>query len=162
VTITLSKKIATVAVTLLALALGLTFAAYSYGESTRKSDEQVSAQVKRTTDAAVVVRGAQAATDQAEAVKAAVKVTTKKVRRSQMRADRKVWMKRLKQHEDKARDAGYSTGNAAGYSSGNSAGYSSGHSSGVEEGIDTASDELTCSDDSDVALPACDYGDLDE
>lgn len=147
-----NTKVAAAAVTALALTLGLTFAAYSYGKSTRKSETQV----KRIVDDAVVVRGAQAMTDQVAAVKASVKETTKKVRRAQMRADRKVWMKRLKEHEAKAREAGYSSGNAAGYSSGNSAGYSSGHSSGVEEGIETASDELTCSDDLDVALPACD------
>jgi hypothetical protein len=158
VTITLNQKLAATAVTGLALALGLTFAGYSFGESTRRSDAQVS----RTVEAAVEIRSAQATSDQSAAVNAAVnaavKATTKKVRRSQMRADRKVWMKRLEQHEDRARDAGYSSGNAAGYSSGNSAGYSSGHSTGVEEGIETASDELVCSDDLDVALPPCNYG----
>jgi flagellar biosynthesis/type III secretory pathway protein FliH len=44
---------------------------------------------------------------------------------------------------------------ASGYATGNAAGYASGHSTGVQDGIDEASDELTCSDDSDVALPAC-------
>jgi hypothetical protein len=150
-TITLNRRTVAGSALLAAVALLLAFAAYSYGESTRMSDAQVDHQVSTTVEKAVAARGAKAASDQT----AAVTATTKSVRRTTQKADRKVWMKRLKKHEDAAHAAGYSTGSAAGYSSGNADGYSSGHESGVEDGIDTASDELTCSDDMDVALPMC-------
>jgi uncharacterized protein HemX len=49
-------------------------------------------------------------------------------------------------------DANYGSG----YSAGNSAGYDAGNASGYSSGLAAGSDQLTCSDDSDVYwLPAC-------
>lgn len=67
-----------------------------------------------------------------------VRVLRRVVRRMKVRSRREV---------KAARDAGYSAGN--------SVGYSNGHSTGVDDGVRKASDELTCSDDLDVALPFC-------
>ena len=44
-TITINRRFAALVALLLALATALAFAAYSYGESTRKSDDEVSSLV---------------------------------------------------------------------------------------------------------------------
>ena len=65
-----------------------------------------------------------------------------------------MWRKRVKMlHENN--ETAVASASASGYSSGSAAGYSSGNADGIEEGIDVASDELSCSDDMDVALPFC-------
>jgi hypothetical protein len=143
-----SKGLTTARVlTVIALAiavLGATFfAAWTLGKSTRQSDAAVTKKVEQ----AVARRGERAKLDQGSAV-AATKV-------SQRARAKKHLTKVVAKAKKNSYDKGYSAGSSAGYSAGNSAGYSAGNAAGVEEGVEKASDELTCSDDSDVALPAC-------
>ena len=77
--------------------------------------------------------------------------------------------KRAERLAETARNEGYSDGSVAGYGSGHTAGYSrasevdegwkvaEGESEGFEDGMDTASDDLDCSDDPDVPLPYCNW-----
>lgn len=129
-------------VLLLAIAAGGAFLA---GRDTRLSDQQVDAKL-----------AAQSQQD-ARKAKASEAAAVKDARLAQRKADGKVWQKRLERATKKAREAGYSTGSAAGYSSGKTDGYSAGNADGVEEGLVKGSDELTCSDDMDVPLPACNF-----
>ena len=136
--------------TVLALAATGT-AAFFAGQGTRMSDGRVTEKLAEqgSRDAR------RAKIHEAGAVKAA--------KTEQRAADRKAFRRRLRKATADARAAGYSSGNAAGYSSGNAAGYSAGSSAGyesgrdtgVQEGINEATDELVCSDDSDVPLPYC-------
>lgn len=142
-----APRLAALIASALALLAATGFLAWTLGESTRKSDAQVTSEVRR----AVAARGERAASEQAAAVHAA--------KTAQKASDTKRARKHLKQVVAKTRkssfDRGYAAGNSAGYSAGNSAGYSAGNAAGIEEGVDKASDELVCSDDSDVDLPPC-------
>jgi hypothetical protein len=149
VTIQINRTTAAVVATLLALTLVASYAAYSYGESTRKSDAAVKTLVLSRVSSAVGDRSKQATADQG----AAVKTATKNAKRAQRKHD----MKKLRTAVKKAEQKAYAAGQGAGFSSGSAAGYSSGHSNGVRDGIIEGSDELTCSDDSNVPLPACSY-----
>ena len=152
-TINIDRRFASVAAVLLVLGALLTFGAYSYGESTRKSDTHVNRLLESGIKAAVSERSKQAEAEQARAVKAAVTNAVKEAKRAQRKADKKIWTKRMRKAVQEAREEGA----AAGYSSGNAAGFSAGHSTGVEEGIEQGSDELSCSDDLDVPLPPCNF-----
>lgn len=130
----------------LALALAAT-GTFFIGRDTRLSTQEVDAKL-----AAQAKRDAgKAKAHEEEAVAAA----TKRAKRIQRRADAKLWRGRVERTSANARDAGYSAGSSAGYSAGNAAGFTEGHETGVEDGIEQGSDELTCSDDLDVPLPAC-------
>jgi hypothetical protein len=135
----------TVAVTVIVLVAAT--AAYFVGQSSRASNEVVAARVAL----AVEKRGNTAEEEQ----KAALRTQANR-HRERIAVVRKVSRDRGYKVGKKS---GYVVGNEAGYSAGNSAGFSSGHSTGVEEGVNKASDELTCSDDSDVALPPCTFYD---
>lgn len=144
---TTAARVASFVALALAVLAGAVFAAWSLGRDTRLSDAQVTTKVERALDQ----RGKQAAADQAEAVRSA--------KAAQKAKDAKSARKHLKEVVAKTRkssyDRGYAAGNSNGYAAGNSAGYSAGNADGVEEGVEKASDELVCSDDSDVDLPAC-------
>ncbi len=145
---TLGAFAAVIAVALAGIAVG-----YLAGQATRKSDEAVALLVnQRVTDAN---QATNAERDIAQTK--AVRTAAKQAKRAQYRKDQKRWKRYSEKLVDKAYDKGYDNGNRTGYSAGNSAGFSSGHEAGVEDGIDEASDELVCSDDNDVALPACSW-----
>lgn len=143
---TITKRGGVLALLLLLLG-GAGVTGWMLGQGSRLSEKAVTAKVA----SAVERRADRAAKDRAAAVRSA-----KDLQRSR---DDTRWAKKLKSTVAKEKaasyDSGYSAGNNAGYAAGNSAGYSAGNADGVEEGIETASDELTCSDDSDVALPPC-------
>jgi hypothetical protein len=131
--------IAAVAVVVLTAAT----AAYFVGQSTRMSDGAVVDRVAL----AVAERGDKAEQEQEEAL------DSQGARyRERIAVVRKVSRDRGYKIGKKS---GYAEGNEDGYSAGSSVGFSSGHSEGKEEGIEEASDELLCSDDSDVDLPPC-------
>jgi hypothetical protein len=132
------------------LAIGLAAGgAFLAGQSTRLSEQQVDA--KLATQARQDKRAAK--THEALAIKDA--------KAGQRAIDSKISRKRLNKAVKKAREAGYSSGSAVGYQNGNAAGYQSGtaagHEAGVQDGLKEGSDELTCSDDMDVPLPACNF-----
>jgi flagellar biosynthesis/type III secretory pathway protein FliH len=154
-TFTISKRTlaafgAVLAITLAAVAVG-----YLAGQSTRKSSEAVALLVNQRVTDANKATNAERDLREVKAIRTAVNKAVKKAKRAQYRKDQKRWKTYSAKLVDKAHEKGYSEGNTAGYSAGNADGFSSGHTAGVDEGIDQASDELICSDDSDVALPAC-------
>jgi hypothetical protein len=122
-----------------AATLGVGAAAFFGGQATRMNDDAVASQKQVAVATAVGKVRADAKLHERGAVRKAIHKT------------RKTERKRATRLSDQARNNGYASGNSAGYSSGQSDGYSAGES----EGINKASDELYCSDDSDVALPAC-------
>jgi flagellar biosynthesis/type III secretory pathway protein FliH len=152
-TFTINKRTVVAFGAVLAVALAGIAVGYLAGQATRKSDDAVALLVNQRITDANQATNAERDIAQAKAIKAAAK----RAKQTQFRRDQKRWKRHSKKLVDKAYDKGYDNGNRAGYSSGNSAGYSSGHSVGVEDGIDEASDELVCSDDNDVALPACSW-----
>ena len=138
-----STRIALVTVAASAIVLVAATASYFVGQSSRASDDAVIARVAL----AVEKRGNTAEEEQRAALSAQANRN-----RERIAVVRKVSRDRGYKVGKKS---GYVVGNEAGYSAGNSAGFSSGHSTGVEEGVNKASDELSCSDDSDVDLPPC-------
>jgi hypothetical protein len=156
-TFTINRRTVVAFGAVLAVALAAIAVGYLAGQSTRKSQDAVALLVnQRVTDAN---ESTNAERDIAEttAIAAAVKRAAKRAKKAQWRKDQKRWKTYSQKLVVKAHDKGYSEGSNAGYSAGNSAGFSSGHSAGVEDGIEEGSDELDCSDDSDVALPACSW-----
>lgn len=145
--VTMTARGVLVGLLLVLFVAGGGFLAYTLGQGSRLSEAEVTSKVNE----AVALRGERAEDDQAAAV-AAQRSRDVRVRKAAVKKAKKV-----------SYDKGYAAGNSAGYSAGNSAGYSAGsadgyqegNADGVEEGIETASDELTCSDDMDVALPPC-------
>lgn len=141
-----------------AATVGVGAAAFFGGQTTRMSDEARANERQDAVAAAVQKAEKQNAVEMAEMKQAAREHERKAVRKAK-RSTRKLERKRAEQKAERARSEGYSAGNTAGYGAGHSAGYSDGESSGrtagYEEGIDAASDDLTCSDDPDVALPYC-------
>ena len=131
-----------VAVLTALLALIVTgMAAYAGGQSTRMADQEVKVAVRTAVQSAERrgdIHTERLLNDQEDAHKKDLKAAREQAGKRGYRIGKK---------------SGYQEGNEAGYSAGNSAGYSS----GVDAGKDEASDELWCSDDSDVDLPACSY-----
>jgi hypothetical protein len=152
-TFTISKRTFISLGAVLAVALAALAAGYLAGQASRKSEDAVALLVNQKVTAANKAVNAERDITQAKAVRTAAN----KAKHNQWRKDQKRWKKYAKKLVAKAHDKGYAEGNTAGYNAGNSAGYSSGHSDGVQDGIEEGSDELTCSDDSDVALPACSW-----
>jgi hypothetical protein len=126
---------------IVAATLGVGAAAFFGGQATRMNDDAVASQKQVAVTIAVGKVRADAKVHERHAVRKAIRKTRTKTRTTER--------KRATRLSDQARNNGYA--------SGNSAGYSSGHSAGESEGINKASDELVCSDDSDVALPSCSY-----
>jgi uncharacterized protein (DUF1501 family) len=154
-TFTISKRTLIAFGAVLAVALAAIAVGYLAGQASRKSDDAVALLVSERVSDANEATNAERDISEAKAVKRAVRKAVKRARMAQWRKDQRRWKKYSKKLVAKAHDEGYSEGNSAGYSAGNAAGFSSGHSAGVEDGIDEASDELVCSDDNDVPLPAC-------
>jgi flagellar biosynthesis/type III secretory pathway protein FliH len=137
-----------------ATTIGIGAAAFFGGQQTRMSDDAVAAQKQVATE--TVQHRADVKLERTQAADRAHEVeSVRKARIKAKRETRKIERKRAAKLAEKAREQGYSTGNSVGFSTGHSAGYSEGE----VEGVNKASDELTCSDDSDVDLPACTYGD---
>jgi hypothetical protein len=126
---------------LLAVVVGA--AAFFIGQSTRPSDEAISARVMSAVER-TQSRDARAQEDALHA---------------QANDARDQLTERVTQVRKVATKRGYTKGQEDGYASGSDAGYSSGYSSGTttghEQGVNDASDELICSDDKDVDLPSC-------
>jgi hypothetical protein len=137
------SRIAGVIAAVVAVVLTAATAAYFAGQSTRMPDEAVADRVAL----AVAERGDKAERQQEEALDSQATRY-----RARIAVVRKVSRDRGYKIGKKS---GYAEGNEDGYSAGSSVGFSSGHSEGKEEGIEEASDELLCSDDSDVDLPPC-------
>jgi hypothetical protein len=140
----MNNKVLTIGLAVLTALLALVvtgMAAYAGGQSTRMADYEVKVAVR------TAVKSAERRAD----------VHTERLLNDQEDAHRK----QLKAARKQAREHGYRVGKKSGYQEGNEAGYSSGYSSGnstgIETGKDEATDELWCSDDSDVDLPACGY-----
>ncbi len=138
----MNNKVLTISVAVLTALLALivtAMAAYAGGQSTRMADHEVKVAVR------TAVTSAERRAD----------VHTERLLNIQEGAHKK----ELKAARAQARERGYRIGKKSGYQEGNEAGYSAGnsagYSSGVETGKDEATDELSCSDDSDVDLPAC-------
>ena len=140
----MNNKVLTIGVAVLTALLALIVtgvAAYAGGESTRMADHEVKVAVRTAVKSAerrADIHTERLLNDQDDAHKMELKAAREEARERGYRIGMK---------------SGYQEGNEAGYSAGNSAGYSS----GVDAGKDEATDELWCSDDSDVDLPACSY-----
>jgi flagellar biosynthesis/type III secretory pathway protein FliH len=117
--------------------------AFFIGQTTRMSDAEVTVKVA----SAVAERGDRAERDQEAALAEQADRNRKRTKRVRVAARNRGYRV--------GKRSGYQDGQSDGYASGQAAGYSSGHSAGTEEGIEKASDELACSDDSDVNLPPC-------
>jgi predicted membrane metal-binding protein len=146
VTITISSKklvVGLLAVLMIAVACYIAFLA---GQTTRITEATAAARTKTQVSTAVE-RTVKAETAKRQAQVKKVKAAARKHEAKHVKRLASKFRKRLAREIAAARDAGYS--------SGQSVGFTSGKQQGVEEGIEEASDELTCSDDSDVDLPAC-------
>ncbi|HTE63526.1 MAG TPA: hypothetical protein VK631_24430 [Solirubrobacteraceae bacterium] len=140
---------------LIALVAAACAAAFFIGQNTRLTEataaDRVKTNVERTnTERARELKAALSDAKVAEQKRVGKVNDMWRGRITRMKKDHK---RALAKQVESARQAGIN----AGYSSGSAAGYSSGKEVGVEEGIDKASDELTCSDDMDVALPMCNW-----
>lgn len=134
----MNNKVLTIGLAVLTALLALivtAMAAYAGGQSTRMADHEVKVAV------GTAVTSAERRAD----------VHTERLLSDQEDAHKKELKAARERGYRIGKKSGYQEGNEAGYSAGNSAGYSS----GVETGKDEATDELSCSDDSDVDLPAC-------
>jgi hypothetical protein len=114
------------------------------GESTRKSDQQVARERTAAVSSGVAAKGAEVKTRYLAIMERA----EKKIKDRNKVVLRRVVKRLKKQAEREAQQS---------FASGSQSGFSSGRDAGVEEGVLKASDELTCSDDLDVALPYCNY-----
>jgi hypothetical protein len=129
------------------LLLSIATGAFFIGQGTRKADAQVNTERQVAVRTAVTGARNEGRIALGEAVAAAVKKRAAHDRRVLRRAVRK-----LKKSGEREAARSYSNGTSVGYQSGNRDGYSS----GTEDGKVQASDELVCSDDTDVYwLPSC-------
>lgn len=114
------------------------------GQGTRKGDQQVARERTAAVSSAVAMKGAEVKTRYL----ALMKHAEKKIKNRNKVVMRRLVKRLKKETERKAQQS---------YASGSQLGFSTGREAGVEEGVLKASDELTCSDDVDVALPYCNY-----
>ncbi|MDO9354694.1 MAG: hypothetical protein Q7T55_13435 [Solirubrobacteraceae bacterium] len=137
-----------VGLTLLALLLlaGTGIGMFFAGQSTRKSESVVRAETMRAVDRAVSVAvERKGADDKAKRLRIMHREATR------MNARHRVEIRKMRKVADRKA--------ARAYSSGSAVGHQQGYSDGVDDGITKASDDITCSDDPDVPLPYCFYGD---
>ena len=138
-----------------AATIGVGAAAFFGGQTTRMSDTAVA---REATGAVKIALAKAESKRQAELVifRSEAKQHERRAVRSAKRATRKNERRRAAKLAERARNQGYSSGNANGFSAGHSSGYDEGNSEGYDEGLDDASDALDCSDDPDVTdLPYC-------
>jgi hypothetical protein len=129
------------------LLLSIATGAFFVGQGTRKTDAQVNTERQVAVRTAVTGARNEGRIALGEAVAGAVKKKAAHDRRVLRRA-----VRRLKKSGEREAARSYSNGTSVGYRSGNRDGYSS----GTEDGKVQASDELVCSDDTDVYwLPSC-------
>jgi hypothetical protein len=129
------------------LLLSIAAGAFFVGQATRKTDAQVNTDQQAAVRTAVTGARNEGRIALGEAVASAVKKEAAHDRKVLRRVVRK-----LKKSGDRKAATSYSNGTSTGYQSGNRDGYSS----GTEDGKVQASDELVCSDDTDVYwLPPC-------
>lgn len=149
----MNNKVLTIGVAVLTALLALTVTgvgAYAGGQSTRMADHEVQIAVQTAVESSewrADIHTERLLNDQEDAHQKELEAAREEARERGYRIGKKSGYQ-------EGNEAGYSAGNAAGYSAGNADGYSS----GVEDGKVEASDELDCSDDSDVPLPACSFG----
>lgn len=128
------------------LLAGVGLGGFMVGQGTRSSDQQIArertAAVHSGVRAAVAAKGA---ADKAGRLRIMERAEKKLKDRNKV-VTRRVVRKLKKVMERTAQQS---------FASGSQAGFSNGKEAGVEEGVQKASDELTCSDDVDVALPYC-------
>jgi uncharacterized protein HemX len=129
---------------LVVLLVSIGVGGFFVGQGTRKSDQQVTRERTAAVSSAVAMKGAEVRTRYLALMERA----EKKIKNRDKVVMRGVVKRLKKEMERKAQQS---------YASGSQSGFSTGRDAGVEEGVRKASDELTCSDDVDVALPYCSY-----
>jgi len=148
-TFQVTKRTLVRSLALLAVVAAACSVAFLAGQSTRLTEATATERVTTTVKATSARLTAEHTDELKRAAKAAHRHEQTRVRRTNQ-----MWRGRVskmnREHKREVEEAA-----ATGYSSGSAAGYSSGNAAGVEEGVEKASDELVCSDDSDVDLPAC-------
>lgn len=149
------KALAVVVPLLVAVAV----AGFFVGQGTRKSDDQVAREKRSAATAAVAIavpKAVRIAVDRKGAEDKAKRLRIMERAERKLKSRHRVVLRRvvrkLKKSGDRKAQLAYTNGSSAGYSTGRE----DGHEAGVQDGIVTASDQLTCSDDPDVAfLPYC-------
>lgn len=139
------------------LLAGAAIGGYFFGQSSRQSDAQVAQErtnavnvaVRRAVNDAVAKKGAE---DKEKRLRIMARAEKKIKDRNKVVVRRVV--RNLKKSGDRKAQQSFSSGTQSGFSSGKEQGVEE----GVEEGLERGSDELTCSDDLDVPLPSCDFG----
>lgn len=146
-----------VAGTLLAVAciVGAFAGGFFTGQGTRMSDDQVAVQQRGAVNAAVARKGAE---DKQKRLRIMARAE-ERMKKQHRKVIRRV-VRKLKRSGDRKAEQSYSSGQSVGRAAGSREGFASGSAagfaSGTEEGMFRASDDLSCSDDPDVAwLPYC-------
>lgn len=125
-------------------------AAFFVGQGTRKSDAVVALEEQAAVKQAVVVAVRENNEEQRAVRRRALERAERALKRRNRVVIRRV-VSRLKRASERRASQSFASGSQAGYQSGSEAGFEQGEQAGLFK----ASDELVCSDDSDVPLPAC-------
>ena len=124
-------------------------AGYFVGQSTRLSDAEVALAVDDGVDEAV-----SATTEEQEAIRRKALAESRRVQRREMKKQLAKVRRKLTEKAEQQAAQSFASGQSTGYENGRS----DGEVEGFEEGLTEGSDDLTCSDDSDIYwLPACDF-----
>lgn len=125
-------------------------AAFFIGQGTRKSDAVVALEEQAAVKQAVVAAVRENNEEQRAVRRRALERAERALKRRNRVVIRRV-VSRLKRASERRASQSFASGSQAGYQSGSQAGFEQGEQAGLFK----ASDELVCSDDSDVPLPAC-------
>ena len=155
-TITISGRkllVAGLAVVMIAAAC---YVAFLVGQTTRVTEADAQSRATRAVQKAVERTKADENAKRLAELKR-VRTAARKHETRRVKMNNRSWRRRLARETEKARQEGVNSGYSSGQSVGFSSGKEEGQEEGFEEGIEEASDELVCSDDLDVPLPACSF-----